>query len=137
MICQTLAVLKSNTNVIFLYDLWFYIKAINNIYSKNLYPFSTHQTFSSGLIRPFAISFSLCTMERRHSRDILLSNVLLSLLQFFQFFFIAIFTPPNLNFFSTSSFSLIYNTFSFENLRHVHLVKNTCLIIFPEKLTCG
>ena len=73
-----------------LYDLWFYIKAISNIYSKNLYPFSTYQTFSSGLIRPFAISFRLCAMEKRHSRHILLSNILLSL-HFFQFYLIVLF----------------------------------------------
>ena len=45
---------------------------------------------------------------------------LISCYQFLIFFYFANFTPPNLNFFSTSMFSEIYYTFCFENLRHVH-----------------
>ena len=68
----------------------------------------TYQTFWLGLLRPFAVSFCLCMTETTNTRDILLANILLSVLQFFQFYLILpIFTPPNLNFFSTSIFSEI------------------------------
>ena len=78
----------------------------------------TYQT-CLGLLRPFAVSFCLCTTETTHSRDILLPNIVVSVLQFFQFYLILpIFTPPNLNFFSTSIFSEIQYKFYFENLRH-------------------
>ena len=81
----------------------------------------TYQTLCLGLLRPFAVSFCLGTMETTHSRDILLPNIVLSVLQFFQFYLILpTFTPPNLNFFSTSIFSEISYTFCFENLGHVH-----------------
>ena len=81
----------------------------------------TYQTFCLGLLRPFAVSFCICTTETTNTRDILLPNIVLSVLQFFRFYLILpIFTPPNLNFFSTSIFSEISYTFCFENLRHVH-----------------
>ena len=68
----------------------------------------TNQTFCSGLLGPFAVSFCLCTMETTHSRDILLPNIVLSVLQFFQLYLmLPIFTPSNLNFLSTSIFSEI------------------------------
>ena len=69
----------------------------------------TYQAFCLGLLRPFAVSFCLCTTETTNTRDILLPNIVLSVLQFFRFYLILpIFTPPNLNFFSTSIFSEIY-----------------------------
>ena len=65
-----------------------------------------YQTFGLGLLRPFAVSLCLCAMERTHSREILLPNILVSVLPFFQFYLILpIFTPPNVNLFSTSIFS--------------------------------
>ena len=67
-----------------------------------------YQTFCLGLLRPFAINFCPCTMETTNTRDILLPNIMLSVPQFFRFYLILpIFTPPNLNFFSTSIFSEI------------------------------
>ena len=48
----------------------------------------TNQTFCLGLLRTFAGSFCLCTTETTHSRDILLPNIFLSFLQFFQFYLI-------------------------------------------------
>ena len=68
----------------------------------------TYQTFCLDLLRPFAVSFRLCTTETAHFREILLPVILLSVLQFvcfFQFYLILpIFTPPNPNYFSTSVF---------------------------------
>ena len=81
----------------------------------------TYKTFYLGLLRPFAVSFCLSTTEAKHSRDILLPDILLSVLQFFSILFdFTIFTPLNLNIFSTSLFSETYYTFCFKNLRHVH-----------------
>ena len=45
----------------------------------------TYQTFCLGLLRPFAVSFYLCTTETTHSRDILLPDILLTVLQVFEF----------------------------------------------------
>ena len=68
----------------------------------------TYQTFWLGLLRPFAVRFCLCMTETTNTRDILLPNILLEFFSFFQFYLILpIFTPPNLNFFSTSIFSEI------------------------------
>ena len=66
----------------------------------------TYHTFGLGLLRPFAVRFCLSTTETATTIDILLANIVLSGLQFFRFYLILhIFTPPNLNFFSTSIFS--------------------------------
>ena len=60
----------------------------------------TYQTFCLSLLRPFAVSFCLCTTGTTNSRDILLPNIVLLVLHFFRFYLILpIFTPPNLNFF--------------------------------------
>ena len=69
----------------------------------------TDLAFFLGLLGPFAVSSCLCKTETTHSRDILLPNIVLSVVQFFQFYLIlTIFSPPNLNiFFSTSVFSEI------------------------------
>ena len=65
----------------------------------------TYQIFCLGLLRPFPISFCLYTTTATHSRDILLPNIVLSVLQLFQFYLIfPIFTPPNLFFFLLPSF---------------------------------
>ena len=70
--------------------------------------------FCLGLLRPFAVSFCLCTADTTHFRDILLPDILLPVLQFFQVLFdFAIFTPPNRNFLSNSKFSETYYTFCF------------------------
>ena len=58
-----------------------------------------YQAFCLGLLIPFAVSFCFCSTETTHSRDILHPNILLSVLQFFQFYLILpIFTPTNLLF---------------------------------------
>ena len=105
-----------------------------------------YQAFCLGLLRPFAVSFYLCTTETTHSRDnaywysAISSSVFSILIDF------AILTPPNLNFFSTSMFSEIYYTFFFFFLiflfklcdmfiSNFWLVKNTCSTIFREKIT--
>ena len=80
----------------------------------------TYQTFCLGLLRSFAVNFCLFTTETADSRDILLPDILLLILQFFQFYLILpSFALPNLNIFSTFIFPEIYNKFCFENLRHV------------------
>ena len=101
-------------------ELLLYIK--NNSFTYNLStPFFTTllngcfqnilpdiQTFCLGFLRPFAVSFCLCTSETTNTRDTLLPNIVLSVFQFFRFYLILpIFTPPNLKFFSTSIFSEI------------------------------
>ena len=78
--------------------------------------------------------------SRKHSRDILLPDTLLSVLQFFLVLFdFAVVTLPNLNFFLYSIFPEIYYTFCFENILHIHfqflIGQNTCSIIFREKIT--
>ena len=73
----------------------------------------TYQT-CLGLLRPFVVSFCLCKTETTHSRDILLPNIAVSVLQFFQFYLIL----PIFIFFYTSIFSEIQYKFCFENLRH-------------------
>ena len=65
----------------------------------------------------FCLGFCLSTTEKTHSRDILLPDILLAVVQFFHF---VIVNPPNLNSFSTSIFSEIYYAFCFENLRQFH-----------------
>ena len=68
----------------------------------------TYQTFFLDLLRLFFVSFCLCTMEATNTRDILLPNIVLSVLQFIRFYLILpSFIPPILFFFSTSIFSEI------------------------------
>ena len=74
----------------------------------------TNETFCLGLLRSFVVSYCFSTTEATHSGVILLRNILLTVLQVFQFYLILLFfTPPNLNLFSISLFSEIYYTFSY------------------------
>ena len=75
----------------------------------------TYQTFCLGLLRPFALSFCLCTMEITHSRDILLSNTVLVL----QFFLISF---NFIDFYSTKSKHFFY-FYIFWNLIYILLWK--------------
>ena len=71
----------------------FSITSLNGCFQNTLPHMSN---FSLGLLRPFAVSFCIYKTETTHSRDILLPNVMLWVLQFFQFYLIlSIFTPPN------------------------------------------
>ena len=68
------------------------------MYDKSTNPLNDCFQKNLGLLRPFAVSFWFCTTETTHSRDILLSDVLLSILNFFSILFdFAIFTQPSLD----------------------------------------
>ena len=112
---DSLAVLKKIRNIQckckcdFLYYFWVYTTRIpSRIFFKDFalsVDFSkiadlTYQTFCLGLLRLFVVNFCLFTTETAHSRDILLPDILLSVLQFFKFYLILpSFALPNLKFF--------------------------------------
>ena len=75
---------------------------LNGCFQNSLLDISN---FLLGFVKAICRKFYLCTTEATYTRDILLPDIVLSVLQFFQFYLILpIFTPPNLNLFSTSTF---------------------------------
>ena len=97
-----------------------------------------YQTFCLGLLRSFAMSLYSCIRETTHSKDILLSDIPLSVLHFFNFiWFYHFYSPKSKLFFLflhflkfTIHFVLNICGMFFSNF---WLVKNTCSIIFRKK----
>ena len=145
---------------------WFYIKAINvylrkillHRYFSGLFldvqetiwellsmvvskiAYLIYQTFCLGLLRSFAVNLYPCARDGIHSRDVLLSDILLSVLIFFSFIWFCHFYSPKYKLFLLLLYFMKFTIhFVFKIcgmfLSNFWLVKNTCSIIFGEKMT--